>query len=458
MALSLQVAQAVKFIVIPLSYLALPVVLIWAYDKWLLAPKRPKNAEGIAEPGPLYVRVASFLLPFCLLAVVLHIGANEVFAWARVVAVPLSWAAWPIGLWCALDSWILAPRRQIAVGAHAIKDPPLVRAAYAVLPVLVVAVIIRLISAETLDFSLVLLLLSIATGLVWLIDHLVFRKQREKAMLKGVGGEMTLPEPGTVDYARSFFPVAFIVLLVRAFIFEPFRIPSDSMMPTLLDGDFIVVNKFAYGLRWPVLNEKFLDTGTPQRGEVVVFRYPPDPSINYIKRLVGLPGDRIEVRDDHLVINGQVIEQVDQGRFTDGCYLNMRQAQETIGTHTHEVWSCRSAYGMSPARDLLAAAGAAESLPVCDRKRIRESPNGGYLCDESRSQGQRDSNDYVFPGVVPAGHYLMIGDNRDNSADSRAWGLVPDQNLVGKATRIWFNFDLQRSSWVNWSRIGDGIQ
>jgi signal peptidase I len=330
--------------------------------------------------------------------------------------------------------------------------------AYALLPVLVVALIVRLISAETLDFSLVLLLLSVATGLVWLIDHLVFRKQREQALSKGVGDQKTLAEPGTVDYARSFFPVAFIVLIVRAFIFEPFRIPSDSMMPTLLDGDFIVVNKFAYGLRWPVLNQKFLETGVPQRGEVVVFRYPPDPSVNYIKRLVGLPGDRIEVRDDHLVINGQVIEQVDQGRFTDGCYLNMRQAQETLGEHTHEVWSCRSAFGMSPARDLLSAGGAAASLPFCDRTRIRESGNGGYLCDESRSQGQRDSNDYVFPGVVPPGHYLMIGDNRDNSADSRAWGLVPDKNLVGKATRIWFNFDLQRSSVVNWSRIGDGIQ
>ena len=447
-----------------LAVLAVPVLLIAAYDKWVLAPKRPRSLEGEVAPGPLFVRVADFLLPFVLVAVVLEIGVSEVFGWAKEIAVPLSWFAAPIGLWCAIDSWIFAPRRQTEKGAHAIKDPPVLRAAYALLPVLVVAVIIRLITAETLDFSLVLLVLSIATGLVWLIDHLVFRKKREKAMMKGVGGEMTLPEPGTVDYARSFFPVAFIVLIVRAFIFEPFRIPSDSMMPTLLDGDFIVVNKFAYGLRWPVLNKKFLDTGTPQRGEVVVFRYPPDPSVNYIKRLVGLPGDHIEVRDDHLVINGQVIEQVDQGRFTDGCYLNMRQATETIGEHTHKVWSCRSAYGMSPARDLLAAGGAAASLPFCDRKRIRESPNGGYLCDESRSQGQRDSNDSTFEqwipanGVVPAGPYLMVGDNRDNSADSRSWGLVPDKNLVGKATRIWFNFDLQRSSWVNWGRIGDGIQ
>ena len=162
-----------------------------------------------------------------------------------------------------------------------------------------------MITAETLDFSLVLLLLSVVTGIVWGIDHFVFRQKREQAAAAAKPAPLALPEPGTVDYARSFFPVAFIVLLVRAFIFEPFRIPSDSMMPTLLDGDFIVVNKYAYGLRWPVLNEKFVDIDNPQRGDVVVFRYPPNPSVNYIKRLVGLPGDRIEVRDDHLVVNGQ---------------------------------------------------------------------------------------------------------------------------------------------------------
>jgi signal peptidase I len=448
---------SLKLVLIPLSILALPVLLIWAYDKWLLEPARPKDAQGEAEPGPMYVRIANLLLPFCLIAVVLRIGVNEVFGWAREIAVPLSWAAVPIGLWCAIDSWILAPRRQIAQGSHAVKDPPVVRAAYAVLPVLVVALIVRMISAETLDFSLVLLMLSLGTGLVWLIDHLVFRKQREKAMIKGVAGQMPLAEPGTVDYARSFFPVAFIVLIVRAFIFEPFRIPSDSMMPTLLDGDFIVVNKFAYGLRWPVANRKFIDTGSPERGDVVVFRYPPNPSINYIKRLVGLPGDRVEVHDDHLIINGQTIALENKGRYTDGCYFNMNLSTETLGEHTHQVLSCRSAYGNSSPRELLAS-GHATELPVCDRKKLRESYTGGYWCDESRSGGLDDSSNHVFQGVVPSGHYLMIGDNRDNSEDSRKWGYVPDQNLVGKATRIWFNFDLQRSSVVNWSRIGDGIQ
>jgi signal peptidase I len=440
-----------------LALLAVPVLLIAAYDKWVLAPKRPRSPEGVVAPGPLYTRVANFLVPFVLLAVVLRIGVGLVFGWAKEISVPLSLFALPIALWCAIDSWFLAPRRKIAAGSLDAPDPPLMRAMYMVLPVFVIAPIVRMISAETLDFSLVLLLLSVFTGVIWLIDQLVFRKKREQAAASVKPVPLVLPEPGTVDYARSFFPVAFIVLIVRAFIFEPFRIPSDSMMPTLLDGDFIVVNKFAYGLRWPVVNKKFLNTGTPQRGEVVVFRYPPDPSINYIKRLVGLPGDRIEVRDDHLVINGKVIDQVDKGRFTDGCYLNMRQSIETLGEHTHQVWSCRMPGGLAPARDLLASGGS-QSLPACDRKKIRESYNGGYLCDESRSQGQRDANDYELPGVVPAGHYLMIGDNRDNSADSRSWGLVPDKNLVGKATRIWFNFDLQRSSVVNWSRIGNGIE
>jgi len=448
--------SSLKFVLIPLSLLALPTLLIWAYDKWILEPKRPKNAQGVAEPGPMYVRVANFLLPFCLVAAVLRIGPSEVFALAREIAVPLSLAAVPIGLWCAIDSWILAPRRQAARGID-VKDPPVMRAAYAVLPVLVVALIVRMIAAETLDFSLVLLLLSLGTGLVWLIDHLVFRKQREKVTVKGAAGETALPEPGTVDYARSFFPVAFIVLIVRAFIFEPFRIPSDSMMPTLLDGDFIVVNKFAYGLRWPVANQKFLDTGSPQRGDVVVFRYPPTPSINYIKRLVGLPGDRVQVIDDHLVVNGEVIGLEEKGTYTDGCYLNFRLSEETLGEHTHQVLSCRSPGGWVAARRLLDSSPP-NSFAACDRKKIRESSTRGYLCEDDGQPGQRDSNDYVFEGVVPPGHYIMIGDNRDNSGDSRSWGLVPDENVVGKATRIWFNFDTERSSLVNWSRIGDGIQ
>ena len=380
---------------------------------------------------------------------------QDFFELIKNVAVPASWLAVPVGLWCAIDSWLLAPRRAAAAGVPNPPDPVPVRVAYAVLPYLVIAVILRLITAESLDFSLVLLLLSIGTGVVWLIDFLFFRKPREAAAAAAQPVAIAQPEPGTVDYARSFFPVAFIVLIVRAFIFEPFRIPSDSMMPTLLDGDFIVVNKFSYGLRWPVINQKFLDIGTPQRGDVVVFRHPPHPNINYIKRLVGLPGDRVEVHDDHLVINGQTIPMQEVSNFSDGCYVGLKLYTETIGEHTHQVMGCRSERGLVGAHGY-ASNGNPDPLPACDRKKIREEI-GGWVCNETPADSGRDRGDHQFD-VVPAGFYLMIGDNRDNSDDSRGWGLVPDQNLVGKATRIWFNFDLQRKSVVNWSRIGDGIQ
>jgi signal peptidase I len=444
-----------QLLVVPLAWLALPVILVVLYDVFVLAPQRPKTPEGETPPGPAYVRVAHFLLPFVIAAAVIHIGVSEVFGWAKEVAEPLSWLAVPVGLWCAIDSWFFAPRRMAAQGPAA-KDPALLRVMYAILPVLVIAIIIRLISAESLDFSLVLLVLSLVTGAIWGIDHFLVRKRREQALAKRSGAQAAPPEPGTVDYARSFFPVAAIVLVVRAFIFEPFRIPSDSMMPTLLDGDFIVVSKFSYGLRWPVLNEKFLHTGSPQRGDVVVFRKPGEENVNYIKRLVGLPGDRIEVRDDHLVINGETLALDGQGRYGDGCYHNVQHSTEKIGEHTHQVFSCRSNYGLLYARTLGMPVEYGK-LPACNRKSVVERV-GAYLCEEPAAAGVRDSGDHVFP-VIPAGHYLMIGDNRDNSEDSRVWGLVPEKNLVGKATRIWLNFDPGRPGIdvLNWRRMGDKI-
>jgi signal peptidase I len=443
-----------KGLVLPLSVLAVPVVMVCAYDHWVAEPRRPKTPEGHPAIAPLHARIAYGLLPFVLIAVVMLIGVPVVFGWIKEVSGPLSWLAAPVAVWCALDSWLFAPRRAIAAGSARVPDPPLLRAAYALLPLLIIAVIVRMISAETLDFSLVLLVLSVATGAVWAIDHFLFRKQREAAAAAAKPAPIALPEPGTVDYARSFFPVAFIVLLVRAFIFEPFRIPSDSMMPTLLDGDFIVVNKYAYGLRWPVINEKFVDVGTPQRGDVVVFRYPPNPSMNYIKRLVGLPGDRVEVRDDQLIVNGEPIPIEETGRFTDGCYIDFRLSTERLGQHEHQVMSCRSPIAPFSARSYGAGL---EGLPVCDRKRMA-ADIGAWICRESRPETGRDRSDHVFDQVVPAGHYLMIGDNRDNSEDSRIWGFVPEANLVGKATRIWFNFDTQRPQVINWERIGRGIE
>jgi signal peptidase I len=301
--------------------------------------------------------------------------------------------------------------------------------------------VLRLLMSERLDFSLILVIVVAATGLVWLLDALIFAPMRARAAQASGVDIATLPLPVTVDGARSFFPVAVIVLVVRAFIFEPFRIPSDSMMPTLLDGDFIIVNKFAYGLRLPVADTKVVPIGEPKRGDVVVFHWPPDPAINYIKRLVGLPGDRVRIKSDQLIINDMPIPLVDLGRYDDGCYHNMRESSEVLGTHHHQVLSC-----LTP--DDLAAPPTAS----CSR---HISQN--YVCREPNPPGEFDKGD-ADEILVPPGQYLMIGDNRDNSSDGRYWGFVPEDHLVGKATRIWFNWDLTRSGGPKWSRIGHRIE
>jgi signal peptidase I len=351
----------------------------------------------------------------------------------------LSWVAIPAGLVAVVDDWFRRPYRQIATAPQRAEDPPLISVIYYSLPLLAAAAVIRLLVAEKLDFSAVLLLITVATGVIWGLDVLLFRRRRAAAAQAAGKSLDAIPEPGTVDYARSFFPVALVVLLLRAFVFEPFRIPSDSMMPTLLDGDFIIVNKYAYGLRLPVLNRKFLAVGEPQRGDVVVFRYPLDPSVNYIKRLVGLPGDHVEVENDRITVNGQPIPFRVVGRYNDGCYVNMQLAVERLADHDHHVLVCPGVLDVTP-----------EPLPGCDRREVR-----GYSCGERPSSMLPAER---FSRVVPPGMYLMMGDNRDNSEDGRAWGFVPEDNLVGKATRIWFNWDLQRSGGPKWSRVGMAIK
>ncbi len=262
------------------------------------------------------------------------------------------------------------------------------------------------------DFALVLLVLTTFTGLVWLFDSLLFKQKRmDRAVQKSTAKPR---EPVLVEYARSLFPVLFIVLLFRSFLFEPFKIPSGSMIPTLLVGDFIVVNKFAYGIRLPVLNKKIISTGEPQRGDVMVFRYPKDPAVNFIKRTVGLPGDTISYRDKQLFVNGEKVTKVLAGRFASGdlkCStpdVDTKLFNEQLGDAGHE-------------------------LLLNDRSLSR---NGQW--------------------VVPAGHYFMMGDNRDRSNDSRMWGFVPEENLVGRAVGIWLNFDFEKGC-GDWSRIGHGI-
>lgn len=349
--------------------------------------------------------------------------------------------ALPVALICVVDDWLIRPRRQLVLkDGQPSPDPLLMRVLYAALPLLVIAVFFRLMSAQRADFSLVLIVITAVSGVVWAIDHWLLAPRRIAAG-RAVGREPdSLQIPGTIDYARSFFPVMAVLLVLRSFFYEPYRIPSDSMMPTLLDGDFILVNKYAYGVRLPVVHRKVLEIGKPARGDVAVFRFPPDPTVNYVKRVVGLPGDLVEVRNDQLIINGTPVPLVQQGRYEDGCYQNMRLAKETLDGRSHEVLHCLSS-------DMLSV----PPLPSCNRSIMQ-----GYICNESTAGINPDSGDRLMR--VPEGQYLMVGDNRDNSSDGRVWGFVDESLLVGRASAIWFNWDLQRSGGPNWSRMFTSIE
>jgi signal peptidase I len=275
------------------------------------------------------------------------------------------------------------------------------------------------------DFPTFLVIACALTGGIWLLDTLwlASRRRQRATEVGGAPGQAHLKEPVLVEYARSFFPVILVVLLLRSFLVEPFRIPSGSMMPTLLVGDFILVNKFAYGLRWPVLNTKFLDLGEPQRGDVAVFRFPLEPGTDYIKRIVGVPGDEIFYRNKTLFVNGKPMPQTPDGTFTGvGAGANMtgaRIADEQLGDVEHRILIHPRAPDLAP--------GCYELLKG--------------------------------PIKIPEGHYFAMGDNRDNSNDSRCWGLVPEGNLVGKAFAIWMNWDGQRDGFpLDWSRLGTLIK
>jgi signal peptidase I len=257
------------------------------------------------------------------------------------------------------------------------------------------------------NFALILFLALVITGGIWLIDRLFLARHR--------AAEARLPM--LVDYSKSFFPVILVVFLLRSFLVEPFKIPSGSMLPTLLVGDFILVNKYEYGIRLPVINRKIIDISQPQRGDVMVFRFPQDPSLDYIKRVVGVPGDVVEYRDKRLVINGQPVAIRPEGKFEyTGQGLNYIRGdtwREQLGNHNHIAMTIE---GEPPVR-VYEVAG---NFPYRDNCSYTES---GFKC------------------TVPAGHYFMLGDNRDASNDSRYWGFVPDENIVGRAFFIWWNFD-----------------
>jgi signal peptidase I len=251
------------------------------------------------------------------------------------------------------------------------------------------------------DFSFFLFVASLATGVIW-GGYLLYLKSQGREFDEN-------NEPTVVEYARSFFPIVFIVFLLRSFLAEPFRIPSASMMPTLLIGDFLLVNKFTYGIRLPIINKKIIEIDEPKRGDIVVFRFPKDPTVDYIKRVVGVPGDKITYYDKRLYINQKMVNQVPLG-----AYQGVGQGQDMTGSiHLEEN-----------------LAGVEHSILI-------------------RSEAPAAEGSYV----VPPGNYFVMGDNRDNSNDSRYWGTVPEENLVGKAFFIWMNWDWDHDG-IGFDRIG----
>lgn len=284
--------------------------------------------------------------------------------------------------------------------------------------VLLIAVIVGgvLTYMSKISIELYMLLLLVVSGIVVLADRLALRAKRPSGQ----------KEPLWIEYSKSFFPVILAVFLLRSFLVEPFKIPSGSMIPTLHVGDFILVNKFTYGIRLPIADIKLVEVNKPQRGDVMVFRYPVNPSMNFIKRVVGVPGDVIEYHNKQLTINGVLQQQHAEGEddYTDertGFKVRAMKFSENLNGHQHPIL-------VRPDR------------PLLDPNGVMDFPNRGDCTiteDDLRC-------------TVPPGNYFMMGDNRDNSEDSRYWGFVPDRNIVGKAFVIWMN-------WGEMKRIGSSI-
>ncbi|CAH9019037.1 signal peptidase I [Candidatus Nitrosacidococcus sp. I8] len=265
-----------------------------------------------------------------------------------------------------------------------------------------------------LDFPTVMVIAATITGTVWALDSWLWAPARRRNMTKGATSdtEKTAKDPILVEYARSFFPIIVVVLVLRSFLVEPFRIPSGSMIPTLMVGDFILVNKFIYGIRLPAINKKIIALGEPKQGDVVVFRYPKNPRIDYIKRVIGLPGDKISYHNKTIYINDQPMKQDLIGPYFQ---------EDTLYNHPDEL---RIEY-----------LGAQEHQIVV-------APN------ITLGEGEYE---------VPEGHYFMMGDNRDRSNDSRFWGVVPEENLIGKAFMVWMSWDWDKGG-VILDRIGNKIK
>ena len=292
------------------------------------------------------------------------------------------------------------------------------------------------------NFALILFVAMVVTGIIWFLDVFVLAKKRRAAADAALAAydartaKLTadgikvdnngnraaieaalLRQPVWVEYSGSFFPVIALVFFLRSFLYEPFKIPSTSMVPTLVVGDLILVNKYAYGIRLPVLNKKIIDVGDPQRGDVMVFKYPKDMSQDYIKRVIGVPGDKITYENKRLTVNGKAVEYVPMDDYLDDEHpVYHKQYLEKLPGKSHRILN------MDTKRPLDLAA-------------VDNFPNR-QACDYSYDK---------ISCIVPEGNYFMMGDNRDNSADSRFWGFVPNKNIVGKAFFVWMNLsDLKR--------------
>lgn len=284
------------------------------------------------------------------------------------------------------------------------------------------------------NFALILFILTVGTGIIWFLDIFHFARQRRaradaalaefdarRARLRADGvkadeGDRTrietdiLKQPTWIEYSGSFFPVIALVFFLRSFLYEPFKIPSSSMVPTLVIGDLILVNKFTYGVRLPIINKKVIDINHPQRGDVMVFKYPKDPSLDYIKRVIGVPGDKIIYKNKRLSVNGKEVSYEPLPDYLDEEHLSYsKQYREGLAAVPHKILNDEKApaYVQNP-----------DPFP---KRELCSYNTEGFTC------------------TVPSGHYFMMGDNRDNSLDSRYWGFVPDENIVGKAFFVWMN-------------------
>jgi signal peptidase I len=293
------------------------------------------------------------------------------------------------------------------------------------------------------NFALILFVAMVITGVIWFLDIFYFAKQRRvaadvalaafdgrnaKLAADGIKTDNTsrhaievalLRQPTWIEYSGSFFPVIALVFFLRSFLYEPFKIPSSSMVPTLVIGDLILVNKFTYGIRLPVLNKKIIDVGDPQRGDVMVFKYPKDMTQDYIKRVIGVPGDKITYENKRLTVNDKPVTYAPMEDYLEdeGLEYHQQFAENLLGVQ-HRILNNKN-------------------KRTYDQGQVDNFPNH-EACVYSYEK---------FTCIVPEGNYFMMGDNRDNSLDSRYWGFVPNKNIVGKAFFVWMNLG-------NWKRIG----